>query len=261
MNKIGRPEIKDENTLTIQNEINAIETIANVYFKDEKDSDGNIVTKYTPYFEKIGQVTAIAKYFISGLEFDKGENIYESVMSDGNVYTLVDKFFVPYDKKVDTFTFPQMVLNNVMKKVNDIVEYRKAINIAQIQNESNSTLTYKLLELIEKETEKNEKEIQAAENYNAWIDEQREQQEKINAIVTPEMQKNFIENFDVNDIAKAIYKQLSDGDLHKKEIEIREANRTIRNQENKIIDDLQNEFAKKQQKENVKNVLSDTDKK
>lgn len=254
--KKTNPEIKTEYTITMQDEINAINMIADMFFRDVESEDGTVSIIYTPYLEKIGQVNAISRYFISGIEFDEDEDVYNAVMDDKDIRPLIDNFFIPHEKDVKNIEFHQKIFCDVMDKVYDIVEYRKAVNLAQIQNESNSVLTYKLLELIEKENEKNDKEIKTNEKLSAWVDKQHEHEEKINELVTPEMQKNFIENFDINEMIETIYKKISEGDLHKKNLEVRDANRTIREQENKIID-LQNEFAKKQQENSVKNVLAD----
>lgn len=140
-----------------------------------------------------------------------------------------------------------------------INELRKAKMIAQTQNESNAIITYKILELIEKEREKNEKEIATTENLNAWVDEQRKQQEELNAIVTPEMQKEFFEKFDVNAMTETIYKKISESDLHKRNQEVVQLAREKRELENKLID-AQSAFAREQQKETAKNVLADKQK-
>ncbi|MGF0101976.1 hypothetical protein [Bariatricus sp. SGI.019] len=255
MKKIN-PQIKNEFTLKMQDEIDAIEMIADMFFREVTDEDGNTTTKYTPYLEKIGQVNAIVRYFLEGIEFEDGEDVYDAVMDDKNIEPLVMKFMIPYGDKITSPTREQKIMGQIMDKVYDIVEFRKANILAQVQNEANSVLTYKILELIETEQEKTLKEIEANENLNAWIDEQRKQQEELNKVVTPEMQKNFIENFNANDIVKAVYSQISEGDIHKKNQEIVELSRQNREKDNKIIE-LQTAFAKEQQKESVKNVLAD----
>ena len=141
-----------------------------------------------------------------------------------------------------------------------MIEFRKAKMIAQTQNESNAILTYKILELIEKEREKNEKEIATTENLNAWVDEQRKQQEELNALITPEMQKEFIEKFDVNAMTESIYNKIAESDLHKRNQEVVQLAREKRELENKLID-AQSAFAREQQEETAKNVLADKDKK
>ena len=255
MKKIN-PDIKNDFTLKMQDEIDAIEMIADMFFRDIEDDDGNITTKYTPYLEKIGQVNAIVRYFLTGVEFDDGEDVYDAVMEDKDIEPLVKKFMVPYGEKIEEPTREQKIMGQIMDKVYDMIEFRKAKMIAQTQNESNAILTYKILELIEKEREKNEKEIATTENLNAWVDEQRKQQEELNAIVTPEMQKEFFEKFDVNAMTETIYKKISESDLHKRNQEVVQLAREKRELENKLID-AQSAFAREQQEETAKNVLAD----
>lgn len=250
--KKNNPEIKNESTLKMQDEIDTIEMIADMFFKEVTDKNGNTVLKYTPYLEPIGQVNAIIRYFIDGIEFDEDEDVYDEAMNDKDIRQLIDQFFIPYNEKVETITHHQKIFSDIMIKVHDIVEYRKAINIANIQGESNSILTYKILELIETEQEKNNKEIDAVNNLNAWIGEQRE----LNSLITPEMQRDFAQNFDVNTLTEAIYNKMSESDLHKRNREVIKLAHENREKDNKIIE-MQNEFAKEKQKENVKNVLSD----
>ena len=258
MKKID-PQIKNDFTLKMQDEIDAIEMIADMFFRDIEDDDGNITTKYTPYLEKIGQVNAIVRYFLTGVEFDDGEDVYDAVMEDKDIEPLVKKFMVPYGEKIEEPTREQKIMGQIMDKVYDMIEFRKAKMIAQTQNESNAILTYKILELIEKEREKNEKEIATTENLNAWVDEQRKQQEELNAIVTPEMQKEFLEKFDVNAMTETIYKKISESDLHKRNQEVVQLAREKRELENKLID-AQSAFAREQQEETAKNVLADKQK-
>lgn len=258
MKKID-PQIKNDFTLKMQDEIDAIEMIADMFFRDIEDDDGNITTKYTPYLEKIGQVNAIVRYFLTGVEFDDGEDVYDAVMEDKDIEPLVKKFMVPYGEKIDEPTREQKIMGQIMDKVYDMIEFRKAKMIAQTQNESNAILTYKILELIEKEREKNEKEIATTENLNTWVDEQRKQQEELNKVVTPEMQKEFFEKFDVNAMTETIYKKISESDLHKRNQEVVQLAREKRELENKLID-AQSAFAREQQKETAKNVLADKQK-
>ena len=261
--KKTNPDIKNEYTLKMQDEIDAIEMIADMFFREITDDDGNTTTKYTPYLEKVGQVNAIVRYFLTGIEFEKGEDVYDAVMEDKDIEPLVMKFMIPYGEKITNPTREQKIMGQIMDKVYDMVEFRKAKMVARIQNESNTILTYKILELIEKEHEKTQKEIEANENLNAWINEQRAQQEELNKLIPVEKQKEFFENFNADDIVKTVYNQISESDLHKRNQEVIELTRQNREQErmisekDKIIEFQQKEFAKEKQKENVKNVLSD----
>lgn len=254
--KKTNPDIKNEYTLKMQDEIDAIEMIADMFFREVTDDDGNTTTKYTPYLEKVGQVNAIARYFLTGIEFEKGEDVYDAVMEDKDIRPLVDKFLISNYDEMTTLTREQKIMAHVMDEVYEVVSFRKANILAQVQNEANSILTYKLLELIEKEQEKTQKEIEASENLNAWVDEQRKQQEELNKLIPVEKQKEFFENFNAEDIVKTVYEQISESDLHKRNQEVVELIRQNREKDNKIIE-LQTAFAKEQQKENVKNVLAD----
>lgn len=137
MTKNAKPELKNEYNLTMEDEINAINEIADMFFQEKTDEEGNVSSEYTPYYEKLGQINAIAKYFIQGIEFEPGEDIYNAVMEDKDIRPLIDEVMLPYKEKVSDLTFQQKIFIDVMDKVYDIVEYRKAVNIAKIQNQSN----------------------------------------------------------------------------------------------------------------------------
>lgn len=245
--KKNNPRIKSIAEITLQDRINAINLIANTYFSE--DEDGTIL-EYTPYLKEVGQVNAIVRYFMDGIEVEDGEDVYSEVMNDSKFKFLVVPFInlelCDENNRIRDF------MKNIMHNVEDIVEYKKQENFARIQNESALILNYKMLKLIETEQEKNEKEIEAAENLNRWIEEQRE----LSSLITPEMQKNFAENFDMNSLMDSIIKKYGESDLYKKNQEVIDANKKIREQERQIID-LQNEFAKREQVESVKNVLAD----
>lgn len=241
--KINNPRIKENLKLSRQDEIDAINMIANMFFKDITDESGTAIgTQYTPYLEETAKVNAIVRYFLDGVEVEDGEDVYDEVMNDECICKLVFGCFCN--------------LSKIMEQVYDIVEYRKAENLARIQNEANSIITYKILELIEKEQEKNGKEIEATENLNNWIDEQRKYQEELNKVIPIEKQKEFIEKFNVDDLTQSIYSQIADSDLHKRNKEVVELTRENREKENKIIE-LENKLKQSEQKENVKNVLAD----
>lgn len=136
MIKNTKPELKNEYNLTMEDEINAINEIADMFFQKKTDEDDNVSSEYTPYYEKLGQINAIAKYFIRGIEFEPGEDIYDAVMQDKDIRPLIDEVLSPNEGSLN-FTYPQKIFFNIMDKVYDIVEYRKAVNIAKIQNQSN----------------------------------------------------------------------------------------------------------------------------
>lgn len=93
-------------------------------------------------------------------------------------------------------------------------------------------MAYKLSRLLDAENEKAEVEKAALENMNRWIDEQRE----LNSLITPEMQKEFAETFNVDSLMDAMIKKYGESDLHKRNQEVIEANKKIRELDNKIVE-------------------------
>ena len=81
---------------------------------------------------------------------------------------------------------------------------------------------------------------------------QRKQQEELNTLITPKMQKEFIEKFDVNSMTESIYKKISESDLHKRNQEVIELTRKNRELQNLIS--AQDAFGKQ---ESAKNVIAD----
>lgn len=249
-------KIKDISTIAMKDEINIIETVAGLYFRNIEDDHGNIHTEYTPYLSKVGKIIAVAESLIDGVEFDEGEDVYESIMNSPDVLSLVNSIVcgglsaspTPKSKLLEI----QNLFNALMEQVDDIVEYRKAENIARIQNDSNAVMAYKLSKLLDSENEKAEKEKETLDNLNNWINEQRE----LNSLITPEMQKEFAETFNADSMMDAIIKRYSESDLHKRNQEIVSANKKIREMDNKIIE-MKDNLLKEKQKDGVRNVISD----
>lgn len=106
--------VKIKDNITIVDEISAIKNIASYYFTDGE---------YTPYYEEMGKVTAIAQNFLSGVEFDEEDYVYQLVMANDDLYKCVNKFINPSVSKTDAQYYSRM--ERVMKQVDDIVEFEK----------------------------------------------------------------------------------------------------------------------------------------
>lgn len=158
---------------------------------------------------------------------------------------IVDTFFVS-GKDADSPSDGQEILYEVMSTVADIVEYKKKENLAKIESENSNILAYKQLRLMEKEEEKLRLEMDTTKKLDEWLNIQKE----LNSVITPEMQQRFMENFDVNDIMDTVINKYGESEIHKKNEELIEANKKIREQDNKIIE-LQTAFARKEQKEDA----------
>ena len=76
--KKGKIEIKKN--ISIVDKVNAINLIVSSYFTDGE---------YTPYYSKMAEVMAVVTYFIEGIEFEEGEDIYDAVMQDEDLVDIV----------------------------------------------------------------------------------------------------------------------------------------------------------------------------
>ena len=76
--KKGKIEIKKN--ISMVDKVNAINLIVSSYFTDGE---------YTPYYSDMAQVMAVITYFIEGIEFEEGEDIYNAVMQDEELVDIV----------------------------------------------------------------------------------------------------------------------------------------------------------------------------
>ena len=76
--KKGKIEIKKN--ISMVDKVNAINLIVSSYFTDGE---------YTPYYSEMAEVMAVVTYFIEGIEFEEGEDIYDAVMQDEELNDMV----------------------------------------------------------------------------------------------------------------------------------------------------------------------------
>ena len=76
--KKGKIEIKKN--ISMVDKVNAINLIVSSYFTNGE---------YTPYYSDMAQVMAVVTYFIEGIEFAEGEDIYNAVMQDEELVDIV----------------------------------------------------------------------------------------------------------------------------------------------------------------------------
>ena len=76
--KKGKIEIKKN--ISMVDKVNAINLIVSSYFTNGE---------YTPYYSDMAQVMAVVTYFIEGIEFEEGEDIYNTVMQDEELNDMV----------------------------------------------------------------------------------------------------------------------------------------------------------------------------
>lgn len=72
--------VRIKTNITLSDKVNAIEGIVSSYFTNGE---------YTPYYAEMGEIIAIVTYFMEGIEFEEGESIYNSVISDDDVMSLI----------------------------------------------------------------------------------------------------------------------------------------------------------------------------
>ena len=107
---IDNMKIKDN--ITFLDRVNVAEFIASYYF---------IGGNYTPYYEEIGEVEGVIKYFIDGIEFEEGESLYESYLTNDNLNKLVNMFIIDDKYTTDYAIIMRWVRGNVAQ----IVEFEK----------------------------------------------------------------------------------------------------------------------------------------
>lgn len=73
--------MKLKESLTLTEKVMAIKNIVSSNFMDDD---------YTPYYDKLGRITAIIRYFIDGIELEDGDNLLKLYDSDKELRDMVD---------------------------------------------------------------------------------------------------------------------------------------------------------------------------
>ena len=138
--KKGKIEIKKN--ISMVDKVNAINLIVSSYFTNGE---------YTPYYSDMAQVMAVVTYFIEGIEFEEGEDIYNAVMQDEELNDMVhdilfedDMIFVK-DNAKDKVEFLKQkiihshaVMNKIIEACNviiDSLENFSKLNIKEMKKE------------------------------------------------------------------------------------------------------------------------------
>lgn len=80
-----KDNMRIKESITLQDRINAIETIVSFYFMDGD---------YTPYYKDEGEISAVIRNFIDGVEFEKGESVFAAYYNDEDLRKLVNIFIL-----------------------------------------------------------------------------------------------------------------------------------------------------------------------
>lgn len=89
-----KDNMRIKETITFEDKANAIETIVSFYF---------VGGDYTPYYRDEGEISAVIRNFIDGVEFEKGESIFAAYRNDDDLRKLVNMFILkPVDKEPES---------------------------------------------------------------------------------------------------------------------------------------------------------------
>ena len=138
--KKGKIEIKKN--ISMVDKVNAINLIVSSYFTDGE---------YTPYYSKMAEVMAVVTYFIEGIDFEEGEDIYDAVMQDEELNDMVhdilfedDMIFVKDNAKDKVEFLKQKIIHShadmdkiieVCNVIIDSLENFSKLNIKEMKKE------------------------------------------------------------------------------------------------------------------------------
>lgn len=108
-----KKNVRIKKNITFKDQLNAIDYIVSCGFKI--DNNGEI--DYTPEYVMPGEVEAYALFFLDGLEFDKDEIKYESIMKDNKVMSLIMRFFSTNEEDSQYASIRNYVINNAYRKI------------------------------------------------------------------------------------------------------------------------------------------------
>lgn len=107
-----KDNMRIKESITLHDRINAIETIVSFYFMDGD---------YTPYYKDEGEISAVIRNFIDGVEFEKGESVFSAYYNDEDLRKLVNMFILkPVDKEPESEEDKR--IQNSIRELYDMME-------------------------------------------------------------------------------------------------------------------------------------------
>lgn len=94
----------------------AIESIVPQYFTYNEVTGE---TEYTPYYSEMATKIAMVKYFMEGVEFEDNDNVYELIISDGEIVNCINQFYYTSNEKLVN------IIDIVTSNVEKIVDFKK----------------------------------------------------------------------------------------------------------------------------------------
>lgn len=177
-------KVKEKISLALRSLIT--DTIADGCFT--YDESGEV--KYVPYFKEMATVIAFATYILEGVEFDKDENIYETVMNDKELVVIYREWT------------HSGIYNMIKNDVDDIIEFKKQQLLRQ-----NDTVAKYVTELLQLQIEVQKLQKQVLQQQEKIYSEySKEDIDKLNATLE-EMNKNFNSADYQKALADKVYKE------------------------------------------------------
>lgn len=243
-----RNNMRIKENITIIDKIKAINSIVDAHFeynRVEKEM------KYTPYYNEMANVIAIARNFIEGVEFEDKDLVYDLAMNDDELRSLVNRFFYNIEETKDAEKENEQnqeyiyLFNDIQNEVSKIVKFKKE----QLIHRNDG------LELYMK---KNAEMFEAFEDLFTTIADSFRNFSKLDLkTLTPE----------TIEIGKNIMNKLKDSDITTEKLidiirdaakfDIDKATTDIIDSKNKEIEELKKEVKKLSLQLNSRNVLSD----
>ena len=107
-----KDNMRIKESITLQDKVNAIEAIVSFYFMGGD---------YTPYYKDEGEISAVIRNFIDGIEFEKGESVFFAYYNDEDLRKLVNMFILePVDKEPESEEDER--IQNSIRKLYDMME-------------------------------------------------------------------------------------------------------------------------------------------
>lgn len=250
MNK-NNPSIKPD--ISLQDKCSAIAQICNAHFTPLEDG----MYDFTPEYSEFAEVNAIVLNFLTGITFDTDEegiiteNIYQCVLDDKELTSLVRQFYDKSLRNEDALSTMSYVLNCAARKI----DYLQKKNLAVSFLAASALMTDKILSILGKEEQhlalalENQKlEQQTLKKQEEWYDYQNKVAEYISPEEQAEITRKITDSdFNVAQISEIMAEKFYDSGMHQKNEEIAMANQMIRTQKEEISN-LQEEFAKLQER-------------
>ena len=229
-------DVKKKKELTVIDRINMTNFLVEGYFTDGK---------YTPYYRDLNDIVAFFRYCVDGIEFEKDESVYNSVINDPKLMELYYESpnFLPPELRLQ--------LEKIDSDVTDMVEFRKQCII-----HASTKIDDKVKEILDKESQNKDAELKLMQETERLQKAQLKQVEyanKIAEMMSPEdvvkLNELMIKNgeYDPNKVAKYLADNYLNSEHHEENV------KSILDSKNEKIKDLE----KYKKMYDARNVLAD----